>query len=178
MAAVKLSQAQAWLAIAGRSTRAALLGAVPWILLVLITLPLVGLGSYGAWLAQLARASDPGWEPMGASLLHFLGTTAFAVVLLASLVIAVWLRGRDTGVWLGIVTLLATPNLHAFSVLFLLPALLRIRREFALLAALLTGTLTYEGWWLGIAIVVAAMLAGERWSILREPVSDAPAVVG
>ena len=178
VAAVKLSQAQAWLAIAGRSLKAAVLGAIPWILLVLITLPLVGLGSYSAWLAQIGRASDPAWEPMGPSLLHYLGTSVFTVLTLASLVIAIRLRGRDTGVWLGLLMLLVTPNMHNHSALFLMPALLRIRREFALLAALLTGTLTYQGWWLGIAIVVGVMLAGERWSILREPLSQGPAVRG
>ncbi len=178
VAAIKLSQAQAWLAIAGRSLRAAVLGAVPWILLVLVTLPLVGIDSYGAWLAQLARASDPTWEPMGPSLLHYLGTTVFAVLTVASLAIAVWLRGRDTGVWLGLLMLLVTPNMHNHNALFLMPALLRIRREFALLAAMLTGTLTYEGWWLGIAIVVGVMLAGERWSVLREPLTSASAAIG
>ncbi len=174
VAAVKLSQAQAWLAIAGRSFRAALLGAVPWIVLVVVTLPLVGIGSYGAWLTQLGRASDPSWVPMGPSLLHYLGTSVFAVLTLATFGLALWLRGRDTGVWLGLLMLLVTPNMHNHSALFLMPALLRIRREFALLAAMLTGTLTYEGWWLGIAIVVAVMLAGERWSILREPLGPGP----
>ena len=172
VAAIKLSQAQAWLAIAGRSLRAALLGAVPWIVLVLVTLPLVGLGSYSAWLTQLSRASDPAWVPMGPSLLHYFGTTVFAVLTLATFGLALWLRGRDTGVWLGLLMLLVTPNMHNHSALFLLPALLRIRREFALVAAMLTGTLTYEGWWLGIAIVVAVMLGGGRWPILREPLRE------
>jgi hypothetical protein len=178
VAAVKLSQAQAWLAIAGRSLSAAMQGAVPWILLVLITLPLVGIGAYGAWLAQLARASDPGWEPMGPSLLRVLPATVFAALTLGSFAIAVWLRGRDTGVWLGVLMLLMTPNMHIHNALFLIPVLLRIRREFALLAALLTGTLTYEGWWLGITIAVGVMLAGERWSVLREPLSATAAVSG
>jgi hypothetical protein len=150
---------------------------VPWILLVCATLPLVGLGSYSAWLAQLGRASDPGWVPMGPSLLHYVGPTAFAVATVVTFGLALWLRGRDTGVWLGLLMLLVTPNMHNHSALFLMPALLRIRREFALVAVMLTGTLTYEGWWLGIAIVVAVMLAGERWSILREPLG-ADRVVG
>ena len=47
--------------------------------------------------------------------------------------------------------------------------MLRIRLEFALLAALLTSTATAEGWWLGIAIVVGAMLAGRRWPAVFEP---------
>ena len=64
--------------------------------------------------------------------------------------------------------------MHDFQGLFLLPAMLRIRREFAILAALLTATATAEGWWLGIAIVVGTMLAGRRWAAAYEP-SAAPA---
>ena len=89
VAAIKLSQAQAWLAIAGRSLRAALLGMTPWAILVLITLPLVGVDSYRAWLAQLSRASDPAWEAMGPSLLHYFGTTVFVALTLASFAIAI-----------------------------------------------------------------------------------------
>jgi glycosyl transferase family 87 len=178
VASIKLSQAQAWLAMAGRSLRAAVLGALPWVAVVVVTLPLVGLDSYGAWLAQLGRASDPSWAPMGPSLLHYLGTTAFTILTLASFVVALRLRGRDTGVWLGLVMLLVTPNMHNHSALFLLPALLRIRREVALVAAMLTGTLTYEGWWLGIALVTVVMLAGQRWPFLREPSLGDPPVVG
>jgi hypothetical protein len=175
--AFKLSQAQAWLAIAGRSARAATLGAAPWALLVLVTLPLVGLDSYRAWLAQLAHASDPAWAAMGPSLIHYLGTTVFALLTFGSLVAAVRLRGRDTGIWLGLLMLLVTPNMHNHSLLFLTPALLRIRREVALVAAMLTGTLLDEAWWLGILLVVVVMLAGERWPLLREPsLGDTPVV--
>ena len=172
VAAVKLSQAQAWLAIAGRAPLAAVRGALPWALLVLVTLPLVGIESYTAWLSQLGRASDPTWVPMGPSLLHYFGTAVFAVLTLGSFALALLIRGRDTGVWIGLLMLLVTPNMHNHSALFLLPALLRIRREFALIAAMLTGTLTYQGWWLGIAVVVAVMLAGERWPAFREPVDN------
>jgi Glycosyltransferase family 87 len=177
VAAIKVSQAQAWLAILRRSPRAALLGAVPWIVLVLVTLPLVGITAYGAWLDQLARASDPTWEAMGPSLLQVIPGGLFAALTLASFAAAVLLRGRDTGVWLGILMLVVTPNMHVHSALFLMPALLRIRREFALLGAMLTATLTDAGFWLGIVIVVGVMLAGERWSVLREP-SAADVAVG
>jgi hypothetical protein len=91
------------------------------------------------------------------------------VLTVASLVVAVRLRGPDTGIWLGLLMLLVTPNMHDFSGLFLLPAMLRIRLEFALLAAMLTSTATAQGWWLGIAIVVGAMLAGRRWPAAFEP---------
>src|SRR5262245_3542357 len=168
VASLKVTQAQAWLAIFGRAPRSALLGAVPWIAVVVVTLPLVGFDLYRDWLAQLARASDPTWPAMGQSLLRYLPAVVFAVLTLGSFALALVIRGRDTGIWIGLLMLLVTPNMHVQTALFLLPAMLRIRLEFALLAAMLTSTHTNEGWWLGIAIVVGTMLAGERLPILRE----------
>ena len=178
VASVKLTQAQAWLAIARRSPRAAMLGAVPWIVIVLVTLPLVGIPAYVAWVEQLARASDPTWEAMGPSLLQVIPGSVFAVLTVASFAGAVLLRGRDTGVWLGILMLVVTPNMHVHSALFLMPALLRIRREFALLGAMLIGTLSDVGFWLGVALVVGTMLAGQRWPVLREPLAADRVVAG
>ncbi len=167
---VKVSQVQAWLAIARRSPRSAMVGLVPWIALVLVTLPLVGLGLYVSWLEQVARASDPLWPAMGPSLLAYLPRAVFIALTVGTFALALVIRGPDTGAWLALLMLLVTPNMHDFNGVFLLPAMLIIRREFALLAAILTSTYTAEGMWLGIAIVVGAMLIGIRWPIVREPV--------
>ena len=145
VASVKATQIHAWLAVAVRSPRAALAGAAPWVVVVAVTLPLVGIGLYADWLAQVGRASDPAWPAMGPSLLKYLPSAVFAAITIASLVIAVRLRGADTGAWLGLLMLVVTPNMHDFTGLFLLPAMLRIRLEFALLAAMLTSTATAEG---------------------------------
>jgi hypothetical protein len=171
--AVKFTQGHAWLALARRAPRAAAYGLAPWAVLVLATLPFTGIGLYGAWLDQLSRASNPDWPAMGVSLLAYLPSPVFAALTVASVVAALRLRGPDTGAWLGILIFLVAPNMHNFSGLMLLPALLRIRREFALLAAILTSSYTAQGWWLGVAIVVGTMLAGLRWPILREPLADA-----
>jgi Glycosyltransferase family 87 len=170
VASVKATQVHAWLAVASRSLRAAVLGVAPWVAVVLVTLPIVGIALWTDWVAQLGRASDPTWAAMGPSLLRYLPAVVVAVLTAASLVVAVRLRGADTGIWLALLMLVVTPNMHDFSGLFLLPAMLRIRLEFALLAAMLTSTATAEGWWLGIAIVVAGMLAGRRWPAMYEPV--------
>jgi hypothetical protein len=143
------------------------------VLLVLVTLPLVGIALYRDWLEQAARASDPAWPAMGQSLLVYLPSVVFLGLTLVSFVLALRIRGRDTGIWIGLLMLLVTPNMHVQTALFLLPAMLRIRLEFALLAAMLTSTHTNEGWWLGIAIVIGVMLAGERLPILREPPAEA-----
>jgi len=171
VASVKASQIQAWLAVLRRSPRSALLGLTPWVALVLITLPLVGGGLYGSWLEQVARASDPLWPAMGPSLLAYLPRAVFVALTLGAFVLAMTVRGPDTGAWLGLLMLLVTPNLHDFNGVFLLPAMLLIRREFALLAAILTASYTAEGMWLGFAIVVLAMLVGLRWPAIREPVT-------
>ncbi len=169
VASVKATQVHAWLAIARRDPKAALIGASPWVIVVLVSLPLVGIGLYVDWIGQLARASDPSWQAMGPSLLTYLPSPVVVVLTVASLGLAVWIRGPDTGIWLGLMMLIVAPNMHDFQGLFLLPAMLRIRREFAILAALLTATATAEGWWLGIAIVVGTMLAGLRWPAAYEP---------
>lgn len=169
VASVKATQVHAWLNVAFRAPRAAVIGASPWALVVLITLPIVGTALYMDWFAQLARASDPTWVAMGPSLLRYLPAWTVTALTLLSLVAAARLRGPDTGAWLGILMLLVAPNMHDFNGLLLLPAMLRIRREFALLAALLTSTATAEGWWLGIAIVVVTMLAGRFRSVAYEP---------
>lgn len=169
LASVKVTQLHAWLAVLRRGPRAAILGAVPWAVLALVTLPIVGLTQYLDWFQQLGRASDPSWQAMGPSLLRYLPAAIVGALTVASLGLALWLRGPDTGAWLGLLMLLVSPNMHDFNGLFLLPAMLRIRREFAILAALLTSSATAEGWWLGIAIVVGSMLAGRRWPAAYEP---------
>jgi Glycosyltransferase family 87 len=169
VASVKATQLQAWLAMARRGPKATLLGASPWVIVVIVTLPLVGFGLYVEWLGQLSRASDPSWPAMGPSLLKYLPSPIVIALTVASFGLALRLRGPDTGIWLGLTMLVLAPNMHDFQGLFLLPAMLRIRREFAILAALLTATATAEGWWLGIAIAVGTMLAGRRWAAAYEP---------
>jgi hypothetical protein len=169
LAAVKPSQVHAWLVLFRHQPRSALIGLVPWLVVVLVTLPLVGFGTYWEWLAQVRRAADPSWPMMGVSLLAYLPAVPFAILTVGSLALAWRLRGPDLGAWLGVLMFLVTPNMHSFNGLFLLPGLLLIRREFALLAAMLMSTYTAEGWWLGAAVVIGSMLAGTRWPIIREP---------
>ena len=169
VASVKATQIQAWLAILRRGPRAAVIGALPWAALALVTLPLVGTALYGDWLGQVARASDPAWWAMGPSLLKFLPSGVVAALTLATFAAALVIRGRDTGIWIGLMMLVVAPNMHDYQALFLLPAMLRIRREFALMAAFLTATATVQGWWLSIAIVAVTMLLGRRWPVLYEP---------
>ena len=66
-------------------------------------------------------------------------------------------------------------SLHAFGLLFLIPAMLRIRLEIALIAACFVATYSYEGAWAGMILVTAAYagttFAPER---IRAPLRDWP----
>ena len=57
------------------------------------------------------------------------------------------------------------PSLRIFGLLFLLPGMLLIRRELALLAAILVATYAPPGMWLALAIVIAGMVEVRRRSI-------------
>jgi hypothetical protein len=59
--------------------------------------------------------------------------------------------------------IVGSPSLHTFGLLTLLPAMLAVRREVALVAALGIATYTQPGLWLGVALVSGALAAGVRW---------------
>jgi hypothetical protein len=81
---------------------------------------------------------------------------------------------RRLAAWVGVLTVVGAPSLRMFGVLFLLPALARIRLEIALVAALLVATYTLQGLWAGIAIAVIGLLGAERYALFQE-YPEAPA---
>jgi hypothetical protein len=167
--AVKVSQAHAWLVVARHRPRSALLGALPWIGVLLVTLPLTGFGLYVDWLRQASLASNPDWAMIGVPLLVYLPGPIVAAITVASVVVAWRLRGPDTAAWLGLVMLIVSPNLHAFTGLFAIPALLLVRREIALVAVMAMASYLAIGWWLGVGLVAGAMIGGRWLPGLREP---------
>ena len=64
-------------------------------------------------------------------------------------------------------------SLHIFGLLFLVPAMLVIRLEAALLAAIFIATYSYEGAWAGIAICVAGLAVVERAARTRPLAAEA-----
>lgn len=161
--AVKVSQAHAWLVVARHRPRAAVLGALPWVAVVLVTLPLTGLALYFDWLRQASLASDPTWPMIGVPLLVYLPGPIVGAITLASIVVAWRLRGPDAGAWVGLIMLIVSPNLHAFTGLFAIPALLLVRREIGLVAVVAMASYLAIGWWLGVVLVAGALL-GSRWA--------------
>ncbi len=160
--AVKVSQAHAWLVVARHRPRAAVVGALPWVAVVLVTLPLTGLVLYVEWLRQASLASDPTWPMIGVPLLVYLPGPIVGAIIVASIVAAWRLRGPDSGAWVGLLMLIVSPNLHAFTGLFAIPALLLVRREIGLVAVLAMASYLAIGWWLGVVLIAGAMI-GSRW---------------
>ncbi len=165
--ALKVTQALPLVYLARRRFRAAAIGVAALAVVALATLPLTGLAVYGDWLTQLGRAADPAWTIGGDLLGRSLGVPDLAFAA-AGGVLALLLRGRDSAAWLGIAMVIATPGVHGFTFLFLLPGLLAIRRDLAIpIAALFIGVYHVEHWWLAAALVAVILVAMPRWPWLR-----------
>jgi hypothetical protein len=169
----KITQLLPVLYLARRRFRAAALGVGALAVVCLVTLPLTGLAIYGDWLAQLQRAASPAWTLGGVAIGRRVGIpdALFAVV---GIVMALSVRGRDSASWLGIALLVATPSVHGYTFLFLLPGLLTVRRDIAIpIAALFIGVYHAEAWWLAAALVAGLLIAMTRWPWLRVAEPDA-----
>ena len=88
-------------------------------------------------------------------------------VALVTMLACLFVPRRRAGLWIGLLTVIGAPTLRMHGVLFAIPAMLEVRREIALLAAILVATYTFEGMWLGLALVTIA-------NLLARQVSGAP----
>ena len=155
--AVKISQPHAWLFVLHYRWRAAVIGAVGMAILVLATLPITGIDLWFDWLAQVRRASDTAWDLGGFAIPRFLPTPALGLVVAVVCAVAVWfVPRRDGGPWVGVLSTVGSLSLHIFGLLFLVPAMLIIRLELAIIAACFIATYSYEGCWAGIVVVTVA----------------------
>jgi hypothetical protein len=165
--ALKVTQLLSVLYLARRRFRAALIGLVALAAVAVVMLPLTGVSIYFDWLAQLQRAADPNWTVGGVALGRRLGIPDL-VLAVAGIAMALSVRGRDAVAWLGIALLIATPSVHGYTFLFLLPGLLTIRRDWALLlATLFLGVYHGIAWWIACLLVVYFLIASTRWAWLR-----------
>lgn len=167
--AVKPSQAHPWILVLRRRPEAALLGLAIIGVVVIVSLALTGPGLWFDWLAQLGRASDPAWILGGAGLARGLPPGAGLALALGTMVAAFFLPRRRAAAWLGILMIVGSPSLRMFGVLTLLPAMLTVRRELALVSALCIASYTLVGLWLAVALVSGSLAAGGRWPALLEP---------
>ena len=72
-------------------------------------------------------------------------------------------RPARASAWVGILSLVGSPSLHMFALLFLLPAMRLVRREIALVAAILVATYVASLIWIAVVVVAWSLLAMDRW---------------
>ena len=164
--ALKLTQPHAWAALLRRRPAAALLGLFAAAVVALVTLPLVGIGAWQAWIAQLGRAADPAWALRGSSLVQLLPGLLSPAATALTVVLAMFVPTRRLGATAGLLLVLGAPSLRSYGALFLLPAMLAIRRDVALVAVILVGTGVMAGMWAGILLVTVAFAAPARLDAL------------
>ena len=169
VAAVKVSQVHAFLYLMLHRPRAGLAGLACLGLLVAATLPITGIAIYGDWVEQLGRAADPAWVYAGMGLRQYLSPELALAVAAGSAVLLWWVPRRDAGMWVGVLAVIGGFSLRTHSLLFLVPAMLRLRREIALVAALFIGFLNPTGLAVGTTIVVFCAVASIALPVLREP---------
>jgi hypothetical protein len=152
-----------------RRWRAVLAGLAALAVIVVVTLPLVGVDSWRAWWDGLGyRAASQGAVPsmFGYSFARYLPGTLFAALCLVLIGAALLLRGRAGLAALGLASVFASPALWPHGFAFALPALLMLESGTAvwlLLGAGAVGSniwlLFYGGW---LALVAARRLPAGR----------------
>ncbi len=175
--AVKPSQGHPWIFVLRRRPTAALLGLAILGIVAVASLALTGPSLWLDWLAQLGRASDPAWIFGGAGLTRGLPAGAGVALAAGTMVAAFFLPRHRAAAWLGILMIVGSPSLRMFGLLTLLPAMLTVRREMALVAAICIASYTLLGLWLGVALVSGTLAVGSRWPAwleLRPALEDRP----
>jgi hypothetical protein len=166
--AMKISIPHAWVGLARQRPAAAAWGAAVAIAIVLATLPIVGVSLWGEWIGQLQRALDSTWSNGGYRLLPGLPVAVSGLVWLGAVLACLMAPRGRVGTWVGVLSVLGAASLHTFSLLFVLPALLVVRREVGLLAAVLIAAGTSVGLWGGALVIGLTLALAERRPTLRE----------
>ena len=157
--AIKVSQPHPWLyVLRHRPARCARRRDRRRVVIVAATVPLPGLALWFDWVAQLRLASDTTWD-LGGFAIPGSCRPVSAWSSRSPVLVAVWFVPRErAGAWIGVLSVVGSLSLHIFGLLFLVPAMLLIRREAALLAAIFIATYSYEGAWAGIVICAVGMV--------------------
>jgi hypothetical protein len=170
---IKVSQAHAWLFVLRHRPRAAIAGAAVVVGICLLTLPLVGIVRWTDWLSQAGRSGDPAWPLVGWAVSVYLGRPIGLALTVLSLAAVLFVPPNRAGAWIGVLSVLGAPSLHMFGFLFLLPALLLIRRDIALVGAMLIAT------YVPILLLPGAVMIGVVFALSgRVRMLEAPASGG
>jgi hypothetical protein len=172
IAAVKVSQLYAWVYVLRRRPRAAATGAIAVAVVVVATLPITGLQIWFDWVDQLRRGTDPAWDLGGFAAPHYLPPVAGPLIVLMGAAACLLVGRLHAGAWIGLISTVASASLHIFGLLFLIPAMLLIRIELVLMAAIAITTYSYVGAWSGIALVTVAFVLTRRSAADRSSSPD------
>lgn len=148
-----------WL-IRGRRWRGVLTGSVAVLAVVLVTLPIVGLDSWRAWLDSLGyRATSQAAVPAlyGYSYAKLLPGEVYSLLCAAFLGLALLFRGRPGLAALGLVSIFASPSLWPHGFVFALPAVLMLESGAAVWMILGAGAFGPNMWLLFMAGWVAIL---------------------
>jgi len=138
---------------------------------IAVTLPITGLAIWGEWIEQMRRAATATtWENRGFAISRFAPPGVGLAVTLVTLIVLLRISSRErAGEWVGVLSVVGAVSLQIFGLLFLLPAMLAIRRELAIVGALFITTYSYLGLWAGIVVASASFVASRHWPWLEEP---------
>ena len=152
-----------WL-IRARRWRGLLAGFGAVALIVLVTLPVVGIDSWRAWWQGLGyrAASQPGLPSLYGYSMAQLPMSTFAVVVAAMIVGALLFRGRRGLAALGLVSIFASPSLWPHGFVFALPALLMLENGAVVWLILGAGAFGLNMWLLVCAGWIAVAAAPRR----------------
>ncbi len=150
----------AWL-FREREWRPLLKGVVITVVIVLVSLPLVGIGSWHDWLAGLSyRAQSQVNVPIlyGDSLALVFSPLIYVLISLAAIAVALLIGGRRGLAALGLAMIVASPTLWPHGFVVAIPALLGFESAALVWLALGLGPGT-EGLWLMAALAAVALFS-------------------
>jgi hypothetical protein len=159
----------AWL-VRERRWRDLIVGVAVVSAICLLTLPLVGIGSWSAWLAGLGfRQQSQVNLPIlyGNSLALVMPTVLFVAVSAAAVLGALALRGRRGLAGLGLASIVASPSLWLHGFVMCVPALLAMPAT-AVWLGLGFATIGGLGLWAMFGVAVVGLVAG-RWESPHPP---------
>ena len=171
----------AWL-LRERQWRSLLIGAGVVLAVVLVTLPLVGIESWQAWVAALGYLRQTQVNlPIyfGESIAHVLSPLAYAAVSLAAIGAALLPRGRRGLAALGVATIVVSPALWPHGFLWAIPAILGFRPAALVWLALGLPSIYGPGLWAMTGLAVAALLIPDWGSgVVADPVHPLAGTAG
>jgi hypothetical protein len=138
--------------------------------LALLTLPLVGVGAWQAWIEalRLYQASQQNLPTLyGFGLPRFVPIWAFLALAAAAVLAALRTSGREGLARLGTATIVASPSLFGHGLLVAVPSMLTLRALWLWLAIGITSAPDGLQWWWVIGLIAASWLVPE----LRRPAS-------